>query len=459
MLMKTISKKDRTIRGRLRFDSRHFVPGRRAKTARAKMLVEWIKGQVFAEGSLALRTLRDSKKPQKLEAQFEALLCDAIHRGLTRPEDYTKAGIKIRLIAQGKSRYRPELMTGVNFSAVLSALVGGRWLRSQKGKTGEYLTVFWPTTNLMNRVVGDKITLKDLRDIGGVETLLLKGPAEVVKGYARKPLVEYEDTDQTNAMRLQMDEVNDWLDQSDITLLDYRTNLPCQGAFEDKEGNDIDVSMKRQYRVFSNGAFEQGGRLYGGFWTTLPKATRFDRMRINGKKVVEVDYKQLHPTILYALEGLPLSGDAYDIVGVPKRNPVPEGTTRDTIKRMLNAMLNHDRKLGRNPHGVTPIPGLTGPKLASLIETQHSAIAHYFGAGVGLKLQRIDSDLIVRVLLALKQQGIVAVSIHDAVLVAEGDEYLAGQVMIEEARKTPVKVGDKEIAGFDATVAIRRDAL
>jgi hypothetical protein len=50
---------------------------------------------------------------------------------------------------------------------------------------------------------------------------------------------------------------------------------------------------------------------------------------------------------------------------------------------------------------------------------KHAAIAHLFERGHGLRFMRTESDLTVAVTLALFRRGVVALPIHDAVLVSE----------------------------------------
>ncbi|MDG1117656.1 MAG: hypothetical protein P8N72_11075 [Flavimaricola sp.] len=69
--------------------------------------------------------------------------------------------------------------------------------------------------------------------------------------------------------------------------------------------------------------------------------------------------------------------------------------------------------------------------LMQAICKRHPAIAHCFGKGTGLRIMRQESDILVSVLLSLKAKGIVALPIHDAVLVRADHGYEARKVMIE----------------------------
>ena len=89
-------------------------------------------------------------------------------------------------------------------------------------------------------------------------------------------------------------------------------------------------------RVFS-GSFHQGGRFYGGFWIGMKDKERV-RLTVNGQEAIELDYKGIHPTLLYAEAGIAFDGDPYDIPGYPTE-------FRKLIKIAFNTMVNAgDRK-------------------------------------------------------------------------------------------------------------------
>lgn len=76
----------------------------------------------------------------------------------------------------------------------------------------------------------------------------------------------------------------------------------------------INFSKLSLHRVFNDPASETGGRFYGGWWQEIPKRFR-SRIVINGKRTVEYDYSNLHPTMLDLLEGLEPPSDSYvDVV-------------------------------------------------------------------------------------------------------------------------------------------------
>ena len=58
--------------------------------------------------------------------------------------------------------------------------------------------------------------------------------------------------------------------------------------------------------------------------------------------------------------------------------------------------------------------GVTQAKLVKLITSKHSAVAHRFSSGYGLRLQWIDSQLAERVMQLLMVQNKICLPVHDS---------------------------------------------
>ena len=100
-------------------------------------------------------------------------------------------------------------------------------------------------------------------------------------------------------------------------------------------GNDgqIVVPYRRSLRrIFNNENWQHGGRLAGGFWMSMARADRFERIRIDGERVADVDYRQLFPRLAYVrARAEQPEGDIYDVA--------EDGTGRDGWKKLMNAVL------------------------------------------------------------------------------------------------------------------------
>lgn len=191
------------------------------------------------------------------------------------------------------------------------------------------------------------------------------------------------------------------------------------------------------YRQFNNGSFDQGGRLYGGWWINTPGWLR-KRIKINGQSTVELDYSGCHIRMLYHQRGIDYEGDPYrldELTACEKENGLPSGYFREGIKVLIQALING------NPEGrpqqakirdFSFKPYFTRPELRQLIEEKHAPIADSFGIGEGLRLQRTDSDIALSVITRLLDLGVVALPVHDSFIVASEEESDLLRVMDDE---------------------------
>ena len=229
------------------------------------------------------------------------------------------------------------------------------------------------------------------------------------------------------------------------------------------------VRMKRIYKQDDG----LGGRLYNGFWTNWPKQLR-SKITINKQAVVELDYSNLHTTMLYIRKGLePPMGDLYkfkSIKGVPEYdNRVRQW--RKFIKWVTNAMLNCKssrqlHKLVRTKYNEfinppltkdgNPIKTMKFPKgyvhsakalnaIKDSILKKHAPVSHlFFNPRLGLGLQRLDSDIAMRLVLHFQNKGILCMSEHDSFLVAKPYEQELKDKMQEffkEVMNTEYEIG------------------
>jgi hypothetical protein len=199
-----------------------------------------------------------------------------------------------------------------------------------------------------------------------------------------------------------------------------------------------DLTALSLYRVFT-GNWKRGGRLYGGWWMHLPKAER-SLLTIDGEATAELDFGRLHPTLLYAREGLPLNVDPYSFNG--HGGDQFRNMGKRTFSRLINSKSNRKlttkrggqapifslaikrdyTRIRANPEDIAALPtGMTFAAYVRLLTSHIAPIARWFGSDTGLTLQREDSDLAMRILSMLDQAGIVALPIHDSFIVKRSD--------------------------------------
>ena len=235
-----------------------------------------------------------------------------------------------------------------------------------------------------------------------METIVLRPP----KSADDYDAIDYKETRNTRRWRCEMHDINQWLHDAPLSILQTGPT-----ASIDEHGQPIDPCRRSLRRVFNNGDWRQGGRLFGGFWQSMKREDRFELLRIADEPVANVDYEQLFPRLAYAraLREQPI-GDLYDVTG--------DSSSRDGWKQLINALLFTTRPLKQWPSETRQ--HFTDTSLKSALDAilrKHGPIAKLFNKGLGFNLMRIESDMLVSVLIALFKAGVPALPLHDSVLV------------------------------------------
>lgn len=165
-------------------------------------------------------------------------------------------------------------------------------------------------------------------------------------------------------------------------------------------------------RIFSRGSYTKGGRYYSAFqqWPSI----RRQQLTIDGKETVEVDYKSLHPFLLYQQVKRELPADPYMI----------EGYDRATVKRAFAILINRSKpdECWRSFCYFLRLKKEPAMDLESRLRALHSPIERYFGTGIGLELQYFDSTLCENVIDYMMNRGsTIVLPIHDSFLVKVSD--------------------------------------
>jgi hypothetical protein len=165
-------------------------------------------------------------------------------------------------------------------------------------------------------------------------------------------------------------------------------------------------------RVFSKGSLEQGGRLYSFIQSTKKKTRKY--LDLNDEPTIEIDFWSIHPYLAYHSKGKDF----------PDEDPyIIEGYDRDTVKTAFNTMIN--RKAGGSKKDaaetlskVLEIPLEEAVELEVAIKELHNPIAELFNSGIGLELQRTDSNIALKVLEYYIGRGIPIIPIHDSFIIS-----------------------------------------
>ena len=248
----------------------------------------------------------------------------------------------------------------------------------------------------------------------GAEGIRLKDPD--------KRLVAYGDIRFANEARDRLSIINDMLEShwADLALTDQKLSeelLAVAGKRDNDAAQSFDFAARTVYRVFSNNDWEQGGRFYGAWWMSCP--SRFRRhILIDGKRTVEVDYSGLHAAMLYAQAGLTIPDDPYGKCLTNSGNK----DERNLVKRTFNALLN-----ASSVAAINEIEGYSADlterdwkSFKRFIVMSYPEFETHFGSGVGLRLQRKDSDLAEAVMLRFSKMGYACLPVHDSFIVHHG---------------------------------------
>jgi len=245
-----------------------------------------------------------------------------------------------------------------------------------------------------------------------------------------KRLVGYEDNGQTNGMRARLERWNKFLHQqwTDLYVTDEQFKNLYKSTSDDEENDldpnweeqqkplHVDLTRRRLYRVFNNGSFNNGGRFYGGWWQSVPSEWR-QFITVNWYPARELDYSNMQPAMLYAKVGLPLESYAYEVDGVPQTEKNKK-LIKKTFLQIINATKGmkapDDKQTAELPNG------WDWKQLREAIEAKHEPIRKFFRSGIGVELQRIDSDIAETVMLTMMEHGMLILPIHDSFIVRRG---------------------------------------
>lgn len=408
--------------------SRPFDPNWTTDTQELATYLDDLCNRLAAHGRKG-RARRQDAQP-KFDASVRAIVLDLYRAHLSDPD--LEVGIATGtgpLQKLGKSRYGASFVSARTFTDAMHALEGHGLIYKSRGHRHD-------TQGNRGRVARYKCTpalIGAMRKLGvsGVDLCKRKTTDGIRLKDEKKRLIEYGDTAFSNRARDRLSVINGELEShwADLALSDEQLASELRnvrGTRDDEAAQTFDFSARTVYRVFNNNDWGQGGRFYGAWWISCPSRLR-PYILIDGKRTVEVDFSGLHAAMLYAQEGIAVPDDPYERC-LAKRGDRAE---RALVKQTFNALLNAD--------GVDRIkeidgysPDTTGRQWHDFkwfIVNSFPEFAQYFGSGVGLRLQRKDSDLAETVMLRFAAMGFGCLPVHDSFIVHHGLQDELGNIM------------------------------
>jgi len=196
------------------------------------------------------------------------------------------------------------------------------------------------------------------------------------------------------------------------------------------------LERKNLRRIFNRKSWECGGRAYGAFHQDMLRKYMRKDILIDGQPTTEIDYSAYHILMLYHQEGIDYPEDPYSVcegsemrdiykaVGLIAINAKSDTTAYGAIR---------DELRGR----VIQVP-LRDEPLKTLVRKfreAHREIEHHLFSDVGVELQNIDSKIMNNILMRLMAKGILGLSVHDSVIVAEQYADVLREIMVAEYEK------------------------
>jgi hypothetical protein len=201
----------------------------------------------------------------------------------------------------------------------------------------------------------------------------------------------------------------------------------------------IDLTQKFVARIFNNDSFQEGGRYWGGWWQRLSSKWR-KRIRINDRKVVEIDYSGIHIVMLYALKNIDywskINTDPYNIKGLEQSERM-----RDLLKVVLLSSINAENRIKTKQaiqHEINWDKNLYQWSLSKKLDlndildkfvSTHAPIKEYFFSGKGIELQNTDSRIAEMVVNHCTRHHIPVLCIHDSFVIEQRHKQLLQDIM------------------------------
>jgi len=329
------------------------------------------------------------------------------------------------------SRYNSHRIGYCRLMYVIDALMELKFITSEPG--------YWDRTKKegrRSRMRANRKLIRLLKDKAGLKPEMIgRAPGEevIILRNQKKEDIDYPETAETKNLRAHVRLINQLLASVKINLHlpDDEMRKLAKRLNRDHDKYPVDFSRTRLRRIFNNRSFRPGGRFYGGWWQEIPSEYR-EFIEINDKRTKEIDFGGFHPRLLYARQAINYLGDPYEI-------PVPGLPAGDNTRKLVKVALNILLNAPNQPKAVGAIrdkyPWYSKRKVEGIIaaiKVAHQPIERYLHTGIGLDLQRLDSDLIQDIMLTTaRNYKVMVLPVHDSLIVRTNFDDELSAVMEE----------------------------
>lgn len=355
---------------------------------------------------------------RNVEAIVSSVLANLVHLHRFRCAYEPDARLAVPMGIMVKEPYaRKESFRKLSPTLHILARLGMVEVNDYKWK--EFRTTIRASGELLEAVMSPAVRLSDIVRVEGRERIMLTARPPETWAYGKRAAnipIAYTDTEGTRGVRAEMDRLNAFLSRHSITL-------------RGEAGPAFDLYRNFTIRTETDPRdFNLHGRLYGGFWLTLPKADRH-LLQIDGEPIADLDFTAMFPSLAYIRAGhLPFEGDPYAIPGLEDE--------RDAAKAAMSAMLS-----ARGPlHSLTKelrdlLPdGWTIARLRAAVMTLHPAIADSLEQDLSLEFMFTESRILLATLSGLIAHDVPALPIHDGIMVPHSKAEIALASMEQASR-------------------------
>lgn len=183
--------------------------------------------------------------------------------------------------------------------------------------------------------------------------------------------------------------------------------------------------------IYSDMGAKKGGRLYNALWIETTKALR-QFITINGEKTADIDGCSMHVQLLYRKADLPVpAGNLYIYPKGDDRRKIMKNlmllmmntSKKHDTKRFLDdarkAVMNTYRREGKDDNNWSLKPNTDLLPLIIELEEKHRDIFHLLYQSNWGELQRIETEIMLRIMLAAIENDILVLPVHDGCLCQE----------------------------------------
>lgn len=387
---------------------------------------------------------RRGPKPKATKKKHvKCLLIDLYVGWKTDPEMY----IAVHMSKSGwkaNSRYNALNLSSMMI-AVIHSLIDGGWLEHYIGFEGR-LTRIRPSDKLRFLFSFIDVSRDEIDWHKNKEMLELRGSKDPAVGGSIQQL-EYPDSKETEQMRYLLKRYNQLLVSQKIELSvtedDYVerkiTKGPQTGMVQRIYVDQGNLFVKR---VFNNGSWKLGGRFYGGWWQQISKELR-NEITINGKPTIEIDYKSMHVSLLFALIGHPHEYDPYSIELVDElvgRSLDQRSILKNLVLMCINSnskkkAFSAFRSEYQPGHPCKRLKDIELERLLTAFLTKYPRLEKFMFSGKGLELMFLDSCIAEYVIKHFTDQNVPVLTLHDSFIIAYDRVLELRAVMTEAGNK------------------------